>query len=81
MPGIPRDWCREHSGGWGGKGSITHRPWGQKVGQEQGADRAFPLHGAGEPQHLHLLQPGKKHFPPQLRLPALGSVTMCCLLH
>lgn len=38
MPGIP--W------GWGGKGCITHRPWGEKVSQEQELTELFPLQGA-----------------------------------
>lgn len=40
LPGIPWDWCRERSGGWGGKGSITRRPWGEKLRDEL---TAFPF--------------------------------------
>lgn len=62
LPGIPRDWCREHSRLWGGKDSIAHRPWGEKVRQEQELTELFPLHGAGEPQHLHFLCPVRDIF-------------------
>lgn len=81
MPGIPRDWCRERSGLWGGKGSITHRPWGEKVRRRSRNWQSFSLYTGLGNYTTFTYGPVREIFLLQLRFPALGSVTMGCVLH